>query len=336
MSGRAIVIGIDDYPENKSLNGCVADAVRIAEKLSKNGGSGDPNLEVKLITSDQHDVSANALTSEIKRLFSKSAPTETAILYFAGHGSIDDETNKGFLETPDGTETNRGIDLKDIIELANKAYSEIKSSIIILDCCHSGAIGQGSAYSGVSRNVSTIGDGVTILTACRENEKATENDGKGTFTSILLDGLDGAASDVLGRITPAALYAYVDQSLGEFEQRPVYKANVQNFITIRTVEPKISKEILRKLPNYFPTPSHEFKLDPSYEKDRDKETEKLKNIPVNLDNFAIFRELQKLCNQSLVIPTKHDHMWHSAVHSGGCKLTATGAHYRYLAEKGKI
>lgn len=336
MAGRAVVIGIDDYKEHNSLEGCVRDAVGVATRLEKHGNGGDPNFEVLLVTSDKDDVSADELLAKIKRLFSKSSPSETAILYFAGHGIIDDETSKGFLQTPDGTTSSPGVNLDDVIELANKAYPEIQSSIIVLDCCHSGVIASGSAYKGISKNVSAIGDGVTIMTACRQGEVATEDKGQGTFTSILLDGLDGAASDVLGRITPASLYAYVDQSLGEFEQRPVYKANVQKFVTVRTVPPKVSKEILRKLPEYFPFASHVFKLDPSYEKDRGEEAKNLEDIPYCEKKHKIYRELQKLCNQGLIKPTEHDHMWHSAVFSGGCKLTATGAHYRYLAERGKI
>ena len=220
--------------------------------------------------------------------------------------------------------------------LPNKSYPKVSSSIIILDCCQSGNIATGKAFQGLSKRVSVIGDGVTIMTACRDDQAAQEKNGQGTFTGILLDGLDGAASDILGRITPASLYAYVDQSLGEWEQRPVYKANVQQFITVRTVPPKITKEILRKLPEYFPTPAHHFKLNPTYEKDRGEETDRLKHIVYDENKFKIFRQLQKLCNHGLVKPTEHDHMWHSAVFSGGCKLTSTGAHYRYLAEKGKI
>ena len=152
----------------------------------------------------------------------------------------------------------------------------------------------------------------------------------------MLDGLRGAASDVIGRITPAALYAHVDQTLGAWEQRPIYKANVQSFVTLREVSPKVSKEILRRLPDYFPTASHVLKLDPSFEPDRGEEAEACADIPIDDDNVRIYRELQQCNRHGLVIPTEHEHMWHSAVYSGGCRLTATGAHYRRLADKKKI
>lgn len=60
------------------------------------------------------------------------------------------------------------------------------------------------------------------------------------------------------------------------------------------------------------------------------------DIPVDEDNVRIYRELQKCHQHGLVTPTEHEFMWHTAVYSGGVRLTATGAHYRRLAEKKKI
>ena len=48
-------------------------------------------------------------------------------------------------------------------------------------------------------------------------------------------------SDVIGRITPASVYALIDQTLGAWGQRPLYKANVQSFVTLREVPPSRRK-----------------------------------------------------------------------------------------------
>ena len=335
MPGRALVVGIDAYGNGRDLSACVTDATKIASLL-ENHGNGDPNYDVKVLTSANNDVSASNIMTHVTQLF--SSPTETALFYFAGHGTVDANTQKGFLETPDGNTVSPGIDISALLNLATEAYEKnIQSTVIILDCCQSGIAAQGRAYQGLSKGVSVIGDGVTILTASRSDQSATEDeDGHGTFTGILIDGLEGAASDVLGRITPAALSSYIEQSLGEWEQRPVDKANVQKFITVRKISPKVPIEVLRRIPKYFPTVGHVFKLDPTYEKDRGEETERLKHIPYSVENFAIFRELQKLQSVGLVKPSEHDFMWHSAIYSGGCRLTATGAHYRYLALNNRI
>ena len=46
MSRKALVVGIDDYPGDYSLNGCVNDAKEIKNLLETNE-DGSPNFEVK-------------------------------------------------------------------------------------------------------------------------------------------------------------------------------------------------------------------------------------------------------------------------------------------------
>jgi len=330
---KALIIGIDDYPGAHALRGCVNDALEMSSMLEKNG-DGSPNFEVMKLISHETEVTSELLHDSITQLFSGEA--ETAVLYFAGHGLVDDDTNDGQLISMNGAHPNWGVPLRTVINLANEAYPRIKSSVIILDSCKSGAIGEMARQGKGVNPPSVIGDGVTILTASHRSQLAVEEDGHGRFSSILLDGLSGAACDILGRVTPAALYAYVDQTLSNFEQRPIYKANVQRFITVRNVEPRVNLDILRRLPKYFPNPSHKFKLDPSYEPERGEEAERLKDIPVNEDHARIFKELQKCCNVGLIRPTDHEHMWHSAIFYGGCELTASGAHYRFLASANRI
>lgn len=328
---KALVVGIDDYDPPNQLGGCVNDAVEMASILETNG-DGSPNFEVRRLISSEESVTSEKLHMAISELFQGEA--ETVVLYFAGHGILNEETNNGFLVTQDGRNPNWGVNLSGILQQANAAHPQIRSSVILLDSCQSGFMGEVTGLG--ESDVSAIGSGVTILTACHKQETAAEADGHGKFTDIMLDGLAGAASDILGRITPAALYAHVDQTLGAWEQRPIYKANVQSFVTLREVSPKVPKEVLRRLPTLFPTASHIFSLDPSFEPDRGEEAERLSDIPVNDDNFQVFRDLQRCNRHGLVVPTEHDHMWHSAVFSGGCRLTATGAHFRRLAEKKKL
>jgi hypothetical protein len=202
--------------------------------------------------------------------------------------------------------------------------------VIILDSCHSGFAGEVAAIG--NDQLALIGTGVTILTASHREGRAEEENGHGLFTALLLDGLNGSASDVLGNITPASLYSLVDQTLGPWEQRPIYKANVQTFITLRQVAPKVPPDILRKLPTYFPDPTTVFALDPSFEPDRENIPDALKHIPVNPANSAIFKELQRCNRYGLVSPVDAEHMYYAAINSTGCRLTATGAHYRKLAE----
>lgn len=327
---KALVIGIDDYP-TAPLNGCVNDAIAIANTIEKNG-DGSPNFSTVLMTSNSMELSTAVLSEAIADLFKGDA--DTVLLYFAGHGILNPDTNAGYIVSQNGSKGAWGVSLSEILNLANNAYPHIKSTVIILDSCHSGFAGEVIALG--NENISAIGTGVTILTACHRNGTADEHNGQGVFTDLLIDGLSGSSADICGRITPASLYSHVDQTLGPWEQRPIYKANVQTFITLRQVSPKIPLDILRRLPEYFPDPTSMFALDPSFEPDRENVPEEFKNIPVDLNNIRVFKELQ-LCNRyGLIVPVDAEHMYYAAIQSTGCRLTALGAHYRKLAEMKRI
>lgn len=327
---KALVIGIDDYP-NLPLSGCVNDAIAIANTIEKNG-DGSPNFSVVLMTSNNMELSTEKLSEAISNLFTGDA--DTVLLYFAGHGIINPDTNAGYIVSQNGSRGAWGISLSEILGLANKAYPHIKSTVIILDSCHSGFAGEVTALG--DERISAIGTGVTILTACHRTGTASEVNGQGVFTELLIDGLSGSSADICGRITPASLYSHVDQTLGPWEQRPIYKANVQTFVTLRQVSPKIPLDILRRLPEYFPDATSVFLLNPSFEPDRQNIPEELRSFPVDLNNTRIFKELQ-MCNRyGLITPVDAEHMYYAAIQSTGCKLTALGAHFRKLAEMKRI
>lgn len=327
---RALVVGIDQYPD-QPLTGCENDARDITRLLERNG-DGSPNFDVRLMSSESETVGAAELSQAMAQLFADEA--ETALFYFAGHGVINPETNAGYIVSQDGRRGAWGMSLAEILGLANAAHPRIRSTVIILDSCHSGYAGEVAGLGPGQQAV--IGNGVTILTATHRQGLAAENGGRGLFTDILVDGLSGAACDVRGNISPAALYSHVDQTLGPWEQRPMYKANVRSFITLRQVAPKVPDEVLRQLAVYFPHPAHHFALDPSYEPDRQNVPEEFRHLPVNNDHVRVFMQLQ-LCNRhGLIVPVDAEHMYYAAIESKACKLTATGAHYRKLAELGRL
>jgi hypothetical protein len=326
-AGRALVIGIDHYA-TAPLSGCVNDALAVGRLLSTHA-NGDPNFSVIPLTSDGAVVSTDLMFEAVTHLFRGDA--DTVVLYFAGHGLINEETNAGFLVSQNASKGAWGMALGDILHMANKAYPHVKSTVIILDSCHSGFAGEIPQLGSQGGQISVIGTGVTILTACHREGKADEDGQHGLFTGLLLEGLTGAAADVRGYVSPAALYSLIDQTLGEWEQRPIYKANVQTFVTLRQVPAKIPPDVLRRLPQYFPTANYIFPLDPSYEPDRENIPEHLRTVPVDPEHAAAFKELQMCNRQGLVAPVDAEHMYYAAIESKACRLTALGAHYRKLA-----
>ena len=93
------MVGIDDYPSPNELSGCVNDAIKLTSLLESNG-DGSPNFDVRKIVSSEVNVTAELLSDAVAELFSGDA--ETVILYFAGHGILNETTNNGFLVTQDG------------------------------------------------------------------------------------------------------------------------------------------------------------------------------------------------------------------------------------------
>ena len=218
--------------------------------------------------------------------------------------------------------------LNEILVLANN--SPATNKIIILDSCHSGIAGNPPNV----RDSAFLSEGTTILTASSEEQYASEEDGSGVFTTLLVDALSGSAANILGDITPGSVYAHIDQSLGASEQRPIFKSNVRNFVSLRKINSLISLEDLRKITTFFPSPGYEYMLDPTYEPEMKGRDEGMPD-PIK-ENTEIFAILQKYNRLALLVPIDAPHMWNAAMESKPCKLTALGEHYRRLVEKGRI
>lgn len=323
MCRKALVVGIDDYP-NASLNCCCNDAEAIKDLLANNG-NGDPNFEVSIKTNVK---TKDVLRKEITNCF--SGDSRVALFYFSGHGFVNEIG--GYLVTPDYKDGDEGVSLQDILNIVNK--SKCKEKIIILDCCYAGNMG--SIGLG-NQNTTIINEGVTILTASRENEASVEAGEHGLFTSLLIQALEGGAADILGHITPGGVYAFIDKALGEWGQRPVFKTNVTRFTSIRDVVPQVEKEKIRKICEYFTTADAAFQLDPSYEDTNMEEVEhKVIEPHAEEENVKKFKILQALEGIGLIVPNGEEHMYYAAMNSKSCSLTPIGQQYWRLVKEGKI
>jgi hypothetical protein len=313
---KALIVGINDYP-NSPLSGCVNDANSLGAIIESNG-DGSPNFGVKMLTCTSTQITRSVLREAIEQLFAGDA--EMALLYFSGHGYI--KSTGGYLVTVDAKKYDEGVSMDEVLALANQ--SKAKNKVVILDCCHSGAMGSPNL---ASNNIAQLSEGLSVLTASRDSEYAIEIGGAGVFTSLVIDALKGGAADVRGNITPGSLYAYVDEALGAWDQRPIFKTNVTSFATLRRIPPKVPFNVLRRIIQYFKTPDSEYPLDPSYE-DTDSSAKP--------DNVKIFKELQKLQSVGLVVPVEAEFMYFAAINSKSCRLTALGYQYWRLVNEKKL
>lgn len=159
----------------------------------------------------------------------------------------------------------------------------------------------------------------------------------GVFTSLFVDALGGAAANLVGDVTPGSVYAHIDQSLGPWAQRPVFKTNVKTFVSLRKAAAPIPLTDLQALARHFPRADYNFPLDPSFEPERSAEQAADPNIPPpDPNNTAIFAVLQKYVKVNLVRPVGAPHMWHAAMQGKSCELTVLGQHYRKLVAEGLI
>ncbi|NVO72694.1 caspase family protein [Photobacterium damselae] len=315
---KALIVGIDYYENISCLHGCVNDAYSVKTILDRHG-DGTINFGVNLITATGPDtlLKRKELKEYLQILFSDDS--DIALFYFAGHGYI--ESSGGYLITSECKDGDDGLSLNELMLMANK--SKAKSKVIILDSCHSGILGN---LPEIEDNA-LLAEGVTILTASSAKQYAQEKNGSGVFTSLLVDAMSGGSSNLVGDITPASIYAHIDQSLGPWEQRPIFKTNVKNFTTLRKVYPPIQLGDLKKIIEIFKDPSIPLQLDPSYEPTSESANE------INTDTFSI---LQKYVKVNLVTPIDTEHMYYAAMDSKQCKLTVLGAHYWNLVKKERI
>lgn len=328
---KALVVGIDYYTEDHvtDLNGAVNDARSVAGVLGRNADE-SVNFSARLLaaTDPSTAVTRRGFKDAVLELF--AGDSEIALLYFSGHGYIED-TGGGYLCASDCKDGDDGLSLAEIMTAAHK--SKAQNKIIILDSCHSGV----TASSPLKPDMVEISDGMTILTASTADQYSMESGGAGVYTTLLVDAMNGAAANLLGEVTPGSVYAHIDQSLGPWAQRPVFRTNVTKFISLRTAKAPLELWHLQQLPALFSSPTTRIQLDPSYEPER-PETESPSVPSPNPVNTAAFGVLQKHASVGLVSPggASKPHMYHAAMESKWCELTALGQHYWRLAKEGLL
>jgi hypothetical protein len=314
---RALCVGIDDYPQ-APLQGCVNDAVAMERLLSRDE-DGSLNFDTMLLTSDDETVTRSCLRERIRSLFAD--PADVALLYFSGHGTENDLG--GYLVTTDADAYDEGVWLTEVLTYANRAR-HVAEIVIIVDSCHSGSLG---AVPAADNTHASLREGLSILTASRASQVSMEEGENGVFTALVCAALAGGAADILGHVTVAGVYAYVDQALGAWDQRPLFKTHVSRMLSLRTAKPAIDIAILRRVPDWFPSPAAEFPLSPRHEHSAE---------PHDAEAEATFRCLQRCNRVKLVEPIGEEDMYYAAMRGTGCRLTALGRFYWKLAADGRI
>lgn len=292
-------------------------------------GDGSRNYDTELISSDTESIDRSRLRGALLSLFENPRDSEL-LFYFSGHGAS--TPWGGELVTVDFVPDALGVSMGDVMTLATN--SDARHITIILDCCYSGDVGNIAGLQAGPAPLfarAVLRDNLTLLAASRPTEPAIEDAGHGSFTRLLLDGLEGAAADHLGHVTALSLYAFASRSFGGWEQRPVLKAHLTDAPPLRVAEPPIDQALLRSLPELFDRAETEVYLTPAHEGTR----------PVSLGEVPTAEQLQfdrfkLLRNAGLVEVRGQPDLYFAAVDGGSVGLTPLGRYFWRLADSHRL
>ena len=152
-------------------------------------------------------------------------------------------------------------------------------------------------------------------------------EGWSVFTSLVLTALKGAGADIRGHVSAASMYAFVEQSLGAFDQRPLYKSYAVRLSPVRRCHPEVDDQLLRELVTFFPTPDFRYPLDETYEKTHPSA------IPAHV---AIFEKFKIYRNARLLRTVQDPDLFFAAINKTSVELTVQGKAYRGFVEDHRI
>lgn len=334
--GRALIIGIEKYDRIRSLTGCANDARALHSVLERHE-DGSPNYACRVLISEPRPAAERKSPSEEKKkaITRKRLREEWSglfdnyggdiVFYFSGHGHPTDVG--GYLVTQDAEPYDPGLGMYELLTLANN--SQANSVLLILDCCFSGGLGDLPTPPGGGRidNLALLREGLTILAASRPSQTAGEAGGYGVFTRLVVDALRGAAADVRGYVSAASVYAHVEQALGHWDQRPVYKSHAYKLPPVRRCAPSVPDELLRRLPKIFPKADASLAMAPSFERTHSSANPKHVEL---FNKFKVFR------NARLLLTEGGKDLFDVALESKTVKLTPLGQFYWQLAHTNRL
>ena len=218
---QAFLVGIDNYITDP-LTSCVKDASVVAGLLSIDKGR-ENGFDVDLLKTTP---TLFELEEYLNDFFEKNS--EISLFYFSGHAVQESDTK---LILPDYSNHRQGLSFVKLLQMINS--SKARHTIIILDCCYSGNIGDffnsGNANTNIKPNVS-------ILASSSSNEKSKSyKNGHSIFTYYLIEALEGGGADENGIINIASIYNYIEKSLVSKDQRPIFKCNIDQLVELKII-----------------------------------------------------------------------------------------------------
>jgi uncharacterized caspase-like protein len=136
VKGRnyALVIGNNEYKTLPSLKTAVADATAVADTL-KARYTFDEGAVKLLLNADR-----NAILAELVQLRTKLTPDDRLLIYYAGHGQIDEAANEGFWQPVDAVPNADYTWISNADLRRNLRGMSARHVLVVADSCFSGSL----------------------------------------------------------------------------------------------------------------------------------------------------------------------------------------------------
>jgi formylglycine-generating enzyme required for sulfatase activity len=222
MAKIALLIGVSEYEEGLDpLPAAAKDIEALREVLVNPNIGGFAEKDVTVLSNPQRQT----MEDEIYTLFANRQKDDLVLLYFSGHGVLD-ESNRFYFATRQTLKDQGKLrPTTALVATTVQDYMEQSKSqrqVVILDSCFSGAFAKGvQAKDSGSVNLDQFlgGKGRAILTASTSTQYALTQDGfeLSIYTHFLVEGLrtGGADKDRAGWITVEDLHGYASAKVKE-------------------------------------------------------------------------------------------------------------------------
>ena len=128
---HALVIGINDYEYLPKLETAVGDAKAVAEVLKRKYG-----FKVTLLINPNH----GEIIDSFDEFREKLGPTDNLLIYYAGHGWLDEEADRGYWLPVDAKKKRRSKWISNATITDNLKALGAKHVMLVADSCFSGSL----------------------------------------------------------------------------------------------------------------------------------------------------------------------------------------------------
>ena len=236
MSLRATFVGVNVYVDANisDLTGASWDAAAMAALFE------DSLPEAETTSLRDEEATGAAIRDALGETLGQADPGDTALFFFAGHGSPAHQLVPSDARTSDLSGTTIPME-----ELAERlSATEARAAIVILDCCFSGGatarvLQDAPAPRDVSATVRDLeGEGRVIIAASKDDEPAYEMGNHGLLTKSLISTLRAAevAVDIGDLMQEASAFVQAEAERVGFSQTPVLLARIEGGFTLPSLQ----------------------------------------------------------------------------------------------------